>query len=119
MTSIRPLPTRAFSKPELERIEQRALELGAVKHATLDIEQEYYEKSIRYMIFGNVLRNGTYPISVSSERIFQAIASSNTPSGSEPTRGPRLDRCGQRPGALRPDVPDPAPEIEIITRRAT
>ena len=66
--------TGGFSKPELERIEQRALELGAVKHATLDIEQEYYEKSIRYMIFGNVLRNGTYPISVSSERIFQAIA---------------------------------------------
>ena len=66
--------TGGFSKPELERIEQRALELGAVKHSTLDIEQEYYEKSIRYMIFGNVLRNGTYPISVSSERIFQAIA---------------------------------------------
>ena len=66
--------TGGFSKPELEKIEQRALELGAVKHATLDIEQEYYEKSIRYMIFGNVLRNGTYPISVSSERIFQAIA---------------------------------------------
>ena len=66
--------TGGFSKPELERIEKRALELGAVKHATLDIEQEYYEKSIRYMVFGNILRNGTYPISVSSERIFQAIA---------------------------------------------
>lgn len=48
--------------------------LGAVDHATLDITQEYYTKSIKYMIFGNVLRNGTYPISVSSERIFQAIA---------------------------------------------
>ena len=44
--------------------------LGAVKHATLDIEQEYYEKSIKYMIYGDILRNGTYPISVSSERIF-------------------------------------------------
>ena len=50
------------------------MELGATAHATLDIEQEYYEKSIRYMVFGNILRNGTYPISVSSERIFQAIA---------------------------------------------
>ena len=66
--------TGGFSKPELEKIEQRAVELGAVAHATLDIEQEYYEKSIRYMVFGNILRNGTYPISVSSERIFQAIA---------------------------------------------
>ena len=51
-----------------------AVELGAVRHATLDIEQEYYEKSIKYMVFGDILRNGTYPISVSSERIFQAIA---------------------------------------------
>ena len=66
--------TGGFSKPELEKIEQRAVELGAVAHATLDIEQEYYEKSIKYMVFGNILRNGTYPISVSSERIFQAIA---------------------------------------------
>ena len=66
--------TGGFSKEELERIERRAVELGAVEHATLDIEQEYYEKSIRYMVYGNVLRNGTYPISVSSERIFQAIA---------------------------------------------
>jgi len=66
--------TGGFSKEELARIEERALALGAVEHATLDIEQEYYEKSIRYMVYGNVLRNGTYPISVSSERIFQAIA---------------------------------------------
>jgi len=66
--------TGGFSQAELERIEQRALALGAVKHATLDIEQEYYEKSIRYMVWGDILRNGTYPISVSSERIFQAIA---------------------------------------------
>ena len=66
--------TGGFSPDDLKRIEERALALGAVKHATLDITQEYYEKSIRFMIMGNVLRNGTYPISVSSERIFQAIA---------------------------------------------
>ena len=48
--------TGGFSKAELEKIAQRAEELGAREHATLDIEQEYYEKSIRYMIFGNVLR---------------------------------------------------------------
>ena len=67
--------TGGFSKEELANIEKRALALGAVQHATLDITQEYYNRSIKYMIFGNVLRNGTYPISVSSERIFQAIAS--------------------------------------------
>lgn len=66
--------TGGFSTAELAEIERRALALGAKRHATLDITREYYEKSIKYMIFGNILRNGTYPISVSSERTFQAIA---------------------------------------------
>ncbi len=66
--------TGGFSTQELELIEKRAMALGAVSHASLDVTKDYYEKSIRYMIAGNVLRNGTYPISVSSERIFQAIA---------------------------------------------
>ena len=66
--------TGGFSAEELKNIEARAIELGAIEHATLNIEQEYYEKSIRYMVYGDILRNGTYPISVSSERIFQAIA---------------------------------------------
>jgi argininosuccinate synthase len=66
--------TGGFSPKECQAIEERAIRLGAVKHATLNIEEEYYAKSIRYMVFGNVLRNGTYPISVSSERIFQALA---------------------------------------------
>ena len=44
------------------------------KYVTLDVTREYYEKSLKYMVFGNVLRNGTYPISVSSERIFQGLA---------------------------------------------
>ena len=52
--------TGGFSAEELARIEERALALGAVKHATLNIEQEYYEKSIRFMVYGNILRNGTY-----------------------------------------------------------
>ncbi len=66
--------TGGFSPDDLKRIEERAYQLGAKKHIALDVTQEYYEKSIKYMVFGNVLRNGTYPISVSSERIFQAIA---------------------------------------------
>ena len=66
--------TGGFNADDLKLIEEKAYKLGAVKHASLDITGEYYDKSIKYMIFGNVLRNGTYPISVSSERIFQAIA---------------------------------------------
>ena len=66
--------TGGFTAEDLKRIEERAYRLGAKKHVSIDITQDYYEKSIKYMIFGNVLRNGTYPISVSSERIFQAIA---------------------------------------------
>lgn len=66
--------TGGFSEQELAAIEKRAYDLGAVEHATLDITQQYYEQSIKYMVYGNILRNGTYPISVSSERTFQAIA---------------------------------------------
>jgi len=66
--------TGGFSPEELKVIEEKAYKLGAVKHIALDVTHEYYEKSIKYMVFGNVMRNGTYPISVSSERIFQAIA---------------------------------------------
>ncbi len=66
--------TGGFNEEELKVIEDKAYRLGAASHATLDVTQEYYDKSIKYMVFGNVLRNGTYPISVSSERIFQAIA---------------------------------------------
>jgi len=66
--------TGGFSDEDLKVIEDKAFRLGAVNHVALDVTQEYYEKSIKFMVFGNVLRNGTYPISVSSERIFQAIA---------------------------------------------
>ncbi|OJX90130.1 MAG: argininosuccinate synthase [Paludibacter sp. 47-17] len=66
--------TGGFDAEELKVIEDKAYRLGAKSHVTLDVTQEYYDKSIRYMVFGNVLRNGTYPISVSSERIFQALA---------------------------------------------
>jgi argininosuccinate synthase len=66
--------TGGFTGDDLKKVEERAYRLGAKMHVNLDITQEYYEKSIKYMVFGNVLRNGTYPISVSSERIFQAIA---------------------------------------------
>ena len=66
--------TGGFSQEQLKQNEENAYKLGASQYVTLDVTQEYYEKSLKYMIFGNVLRNNCYPISVSSERIFQAIA---------------------------------------------
>ena len=66
--------TGGFSKEQLKQNEENAYKLGATKYVTIDVTKEYYEKSLKYMVFGNVLRNGTYPISVSSERIFQALA---------------------------------------------
>ena len=66
--------TGGFSLEQLRQNEENAYRLGAVGYATLDVMDEYYEHSLRYMIYGNVLRNNCYPISVSSERIFQAIA---------------------------------------------
>ena len=66
--------TGGFSAEQLKKNEENALKLGAVTYKTLDVTQEYYAKSLKYMIFGNVLRNNCYPISVSSERIFQALA---------------------------------------------
>ena len=66
--------TGGFDQEELNTIESKAYELGSSKHVTLDVTDTYYDKCIRYMVYGNVLRNNTYPISVSSERVFQAIA---------------------------------------------
>ena len=66
--------TGGFSAEQLKTNEENAYKLGAKQYVTLDVTQEYYEKSLRYMIYGNVLRNNCYPISVSSERIFQALA---------------------------------------------
>ena len=66
--------TGGFSQEQLKANEENAYKLGAKEYVTLDVTKEYYDKSLRYMIYGNVLRNGTYPISVSSERIFQGMA---------------------------------------------
>lgn len=65
--------TGGFSKEEEKRIEERALALGAKSHTTVDAVETYYQKGIKYLIFGNILKNSTYPLSVSSERVFQAL----------------------------------------------
>ncbi|MGL4957073.1 MAG: argininosuccinate synthase [Bacteroidales bacterium] len=66
--------TGGFSSDELTVIAKKAKELGAESHENIDVTQAYFDKCIRYMIYGNILKNNTYPLSVSSERAFQAIA---------------------------------------------
>ena len=66
--------TGGFSPEQLKKNEENAHLLGAKEYVTLDVTKQYYEKSLKYMVWGNVLRNGTYPVSVSSERIFQGMA---------------------------------------------
>ncbi|KOS05473.1 argininosuccinate synthase [Flavobacterium akiainvivens] len=65
--------TGGFGEEELQAIERRAYELGSANHLNLDIIDKYYEKAIKYLVFGNVLKNNTYPLSVSAERVFQAL----------------------------------------------
>jgi len=66
--------TGGFSDEEVEELKVRALQLGALSCESINNESEYYADCLRYLLYGNVLRNNTYPLSVSSERVFQAIA---------------------------------------------
>lgn len=65
--------TGGFSKEELTRIEAHARSLGVASHTTIHAVEGYYDSIIRYLIFGNVLKNNTYPLSVSAERLSQAM----------------------------------------------
>ncbi len=66
--------TGGFSPEELVDVEKKAYELGVTKHICIDETNNYYQNCIKYLIFGNVLKNNTYPLSVSAERAFQAMA---------------------------------------------
>ena len=65
--------TGGFSKAELNKIEQHAKTLGVASHTTINATKSYYEDIVKYLIFGNVLKNNTYPLSVSAERVSQAL----------------------------------------------
>jgi argininosuccinate synthase len=69
--------TGGFSKEDLADIEKRAMSLGVASHKAVDETQNYYAKVIKYLVYGNVLKNGTYPLSVSAERMSQALAVAN------------------------------------------
>ncbi len=66
--------TGGFSPEELKAIEAKAYSLGVESHVTLDVVEDYYQDCIKYLVYGNVLKNNTYPLSVSAERVFQATA---------------------------------------------
>lgn len=66
--------TGGFDESEKKALADKAKKLGIKDHVMLNVEEEYYQKGIKYLIFGNVLKNHTYPLSVSAERVFQAVA---------------------------------------------
>lgn len=65
--------TGGFSEEELKQIEAHAYKLGVKTHTTIDAVNGYYDRIIKYLIYGNVLKNNTYPLSVSAERLSQAL----------------------------------------------
>ena len=65
--------TGGFNEEELKQVEQHAYTLGVKSHTTIDAVKSYYDRIIKYLIFGNVLKNNTYPLSVSAERLSQAL----------------------------------------------
>jgi argininosuccinate synthase len=65
--------TGGFTEDELQKIETHAYQLGVKSHTTIDAVKGYYDSIIKYLIFGNVLKNNTYPLSVSAERLSQAL----------------------------------------------
>jgi argininosuccinate synthase len=65
--------TGGFTEEEIAKIESHAKKLGVVSHTTINAVKGYYDRIIKYLIFGNVLKNNTYPLSVSAERLSQAL----------------------------------------------
>ena len=65
--------TGGFTTDELKKIEEHAYKLGVKTHTTVDAVKTYYDHIIKYLVYGNVLKNNTYPLSVSAERLSQAL----------------------------------------------
>lgn len=65
--------TGGFSQQELDKIESNAYKMGVTTFKAIDAVETFYDKVVKYLVYGNVLKNNTYPLSVSAERIIQAI----------------------------------------------
>lgn len=108
--------TGGFDDEEIKNIEARAKQLGVATYKCIDVNEAYYNDCVKYLIFGNMLKNGTYPLSVSAERLVQAmeiakaakaigadyIAHGSTGAGNDQVRFDGVFRTM-------------APEIEILT----
>ncbi len=66
--------TGGFDTEELKQVHSKAETLGLKEHVNLEVTEEFYTRCVKYLVFGNALRNHTYPLSVSAERVFQAMA---------------------------------------------
>ena len=66
--------TGGFDKKETEKLAEKAHALGAASYTPIDAVSDFYDKIVKYLVFGNVLKNNTYQLSVSAERVIQAVA---------------------------------------------
>ena len=108
--------TGGFDQEELDEVKKKAESLGVKSHTHLEVTEDFYQRCVRFLVFGNVLRNHTYPLSVSAERVFQAMAIAkyaNDISADAIAHG----STGAGNDQIRFDVifQTLAPEIEIIT----
>jgi len=66
--------TGGFSDADVKKLEKHAKALGVASFKCVNVSKDYYEKILKYLVFGNILKNNTYPLSVSAERVSQAAA---------------------------------------------
>ena len=108
--------TGGFSEEELQSIEAHAYKLGVKTHTTVDAVKSYYDRIIKFLVFGNVLKNNTYPLSVSAERLVQALhiaEHAQTLEASAVAHG--STRAGNDPGRVDMIFHIMIPGVEIIT----
>lgn len=108
--------TGGFSTEEIKDIERNAYKMGVSTYKNIDAVSTFYHKVVKYLIFGNVLKNNTYPLSVSAERIIQAIEIANYAKSID-ARYIAHGSTGAGNDQVRFDMifQTIAPEIEIIT----
>ena len=66
--------TGGFDSSEKTQLEKKALQMGVSSFQFLDVTEKFYKEGVKYLLFGNILKNNSYPLSVSAERVFQAVA---------------------------------------------
>ncbi len=88
--------TGGFDDEEIKQVETRAKTLGIASYKCIDVTRAYYDECVKYLVFGNMLKNGTYPLSVSAERLVQAMTiAKSSPGAQRRLHRPWQHRCGQ------------------------